>query len=479
MQHKNSLAKPASRLFPDSQAIPLDTVEVLVMATVLQTNKNAIPPMKEMTVLQSYFRATLVAISVTTCLPFGMAQQNAPAGADSPVTLGAVRPGNLVLPQISIQIGGEANAGQIIQADLQLADIAAPPSNAAAASQAAEADRQLGQGVDFDAWTAAGVRYVLRGVVNGPNGQAELFDAASRQRLFGKTYQNAGEGRRLAHKISDDVMQAVTGGPGIFSSRIALLTGQATGKREVAVMDADGANLTVLTSENAIVATPAWGRGGNEIFFTSYSDNNPDLYAITLNRQRFPVSRRPGLNTSPNWSEAAGRLALTLSKDGNTEIYTMAADGGNLARLTNNQSADTAPAWSPDGTQIAFTSDESGLPQIYVMSANGSNRRRVSPGGYSDSPSWSPDGQKLAYVKRESGGFNIYVLDLKSGQNSQITNGGDNWEPSWAPNSRHLVFAGTRGGQRNIYLVNTETKQAKQLTKQGTFSSPVWGPLLP
>jgi len=435
-----------------------------------------------MPVFNWFSRATLVAISisVTACAWSQNGKSATKAGSDAggAVSIGAVRPGNLVLPQISIQIGGDAAAGQVIQGDLQLADIASAPTNGAAAADAAAKDRQAQQGIDYNAWTAAGVSYVLRGVVNGASGQAELYDVASHQRVFGKNYQNAGDARRLAHKISDDAMLAISGAPGIFSSRIALLTGAASGKREVAVMDADGGNLAVLTSENAIVATPAWGRNGNEIFFTSYRDNNPDLYAISLNRQRSPVSRRPGLNTSPSWSQAAQRLALTLSKDGNSEIYTMNADGTGLARLTQNSAADTAPAWSPDGSQIAFTSDDTGMPEIYVMGANGSGRRKVSPGGYCDSPAWSPDGQKLAYVKRENGGFNIYVLDLKSGNNSRITNGGDNFEPSWAPNSRHLVFASNRSG-RNLFLVNTQTKQAKQLTKQGTFSSPEWGPVLP
>lgn len=429
--------------------------------------------------LYRFSRATLVAISISAVSYAWSQPKAADSSGRSPVSLGAVRPGNLVLPQISIQIGGEPSTGQTIQKSLELADVASPPTNSQAVSEAAAKDRQLQQVIDYDAWTAAGVTYVLRGIANGAAGEAELYDVASRQRVFGKKYQNAGDAQRLAHRIADDAIQAISGGPGIFSSRIAVLTGPASGKRELAVINPDGGDLGVLTSENAIVAAPSWGRGGNEIYYTSYKDNNPDLYGITLDGRRRVVSRRPGLNTSPSWSEAAQRLAVTLSKDGNTEIYTMGADGGSLARLTNNPSADTSPSWSPDGSQVAFTSDDAGLPQIYIMSANGSNRRKVSNQGYCDSPAWSPDGKKLAYVKREEGGFNVYVMDIASGTSVRITNGGDNMEPAWAPNSRHLVFAGTRGSGRNLYLVNTETKQAKQLTTQGNFSSPVWGPLLP
>ncbi len=426
-----------------------------------------------------FSRATLVAISISAVTCAWSQASSAKPSAQSPVSLGSVRPGNLVLPQISIQVGGEQAVGPVIQKSLELADVASAPTNSQAVTDAAAKDRQIQQGIDYDAWTAAGVTYVLRGVANGASGESELYDVASRQRVFGKKYQNAGDAQRLAYRMADDAIQAITGAPGIFSSRIAVLTGPASGKRELAVINPDGNSLGVLTSENAIVATPAWGRGGNEIYFTSYKDNNPDLYSVTLDRQRRAVSRRPGLNTSPAWSESAQRLAVTLSKDGNTEIYSMGADGTGLARLTNNPAADTSPSWSPDGAQVAFTSDDAGLPQIYIMSSSGSGRRKVSNQGYCDSPSWSPDGKKLAYVKREEGGFNIYVMDIGSGSSVRITNGGDNMEPAWAPNSRHLVFAGTRGGARNLFLVNTETKQAKQLTTQGNFSSPVWGPLLP
>src|SRR5690606_41331503 len=67
------------------------------------------------------------------------------------------------------------------------------PSNAEAVNAAAANDRQVQQGIDFDAWAAAGITYVLRGVANGASGQAELYDVASRQRVFGKQYQRSEE----------------------------------------------------------------------------------------------------------------------------------------------------------------------------------------------------------------------------------------------------------------------------------------------
>ena len=47
--------------------------------------------------------------------------------------------------------------------------------------------------------------------------------------------------------------------------------------------------------------------------------------------------------------EAQARIALDSNRDGNSEIYVMDADGGNLQRLTNHPDGDFHPSWSPDG----------------------------------------------------------------------------------------------------------------------------------
>lgn len=397
-------------------------------------------------------------------------------------SMGAVRPSNLVLPQLAVSSfsgSGQASVvGQLVQQDLMLADIASKPTNAAAVAAAMEQDRKTAS-VNVDAWASAGINYVVRGSYTGSEGQAELYDIASKQRVLGKSYSGSGasSAAALAHKIADDIMLELTKSPGIFSSQVCFLLERGRNK-EVGVADADGAGLRQLTSENAIVASPCFGKGGTEVYYTSYRDNNPDLYGMTLSGSRFEISRRPGLNTAPSWSEASGRLAVSLSKDGNCEIYSMTRNGGGLARLTTSPDADTAPDWSPDGSQIAFTSDRDGTPQIFVMDSSGGGEHRLTSGGYFDSPSWSPDGKKIAYVAREGGEFNIYYANLGGGPAVQLTRGQrDNDSPTWGPDSKHIIFSSNRGGGRDLYLMNVDTKVAHQITHGAGASSPSWGPL--
>ncbi len=402
-----------------------------------------------------------------------------PAQRATAQDLGAIRPSNLTLPQFAVsEFRGSPVVGEVVARDLALADVAAPPAQPQLAEDARAKDRQAGT-VDFEGWTAAGVHYVLRGQVAGASATAELYDIASNQRIMGKSYSGvrAGEERRLAHQIADDIITALTNRPGIFSSYICALLDTGGGNREIVIMEPDGGAIRQLTNENALLATPAWGKNGAEIYFTSYRDNNPDLIGITLRGHRFEISRRPGLNTSPAWCEAIQRLAVSLSKDGNSEIYTMTRDGRDLVRLTVDPGADTAPDWNPDGSQIVFTSDREGRPQIFVMSADGSSPTRISRGNYCDSAVWSPDGTRIAYVVREGGEFNIIVHEVATGQVTQLTRGqGANREPSWAPDSRHIVFESDRGGRRGLYIMDIGVRVAHPLVI-GPYSAPAWGPL--
>ena len=50
-------------------------------------------------------------------------------------------------------------------------------------------------------------------------------------------------------------------------------------------------------------------------------------------------------DSSPSWSPDGKRIVFMSKRDGNTEVYVMDADGGNLQNLTNNPGGDSGPAW--------------------------------------------------------------------------------------------------------------------------------------
>lgn len=142
-------------------------------------------------------------------------------------------------------------------------------------------------------------------------------------------------------------------------------------------------------------------------------------------------------------------LAFASIQNGNSDIYTMRADGSELTNLTNNPAFDGNPFWSPDGKQIAFVSDRSGSAQIYLMSADGSNSIQLTNGegnsafDMNGSFSWSPDGQKLIFANKLPGeqGWKLYVMDINDKTSSAVTNeSGVYLRPAWSPDGEHIAF---------------------------------------
>lgn len=338
--------------------------------------------------------------------------------------------------------------------------------------------------IDFVPWLSAGFdllvlgEYELRG--EELTLEFRLFDVVGKKLLTVKRYLGKEKDlRRFAHAFSDEVLLALTGVRGSFSSKIVYVSTQ-TGSKEIWQMDWDGHAPQQMTRNRSITISPDVSPDGREILFTSYKRGNPDLYKRAFSSTvEVPVSTQRGLNITGSWSPDGSKIALALSKDGNTEIYTINRDGSAPKRLTVSHGANVSPAWSPDGAMIAFVSDRLGKPQVYLMDANGGNVRRISPNGsYSVNPAWSPDGAKIAYA-RSAGGFQIFTVNADGSGHTQLTSEGSNERPRWSPDGRLIVFSSRRGGAEAIYVMRADGSGQTRVSKSGGNSShPVWTPQL-
>ena len=90
----------------------------------------------------------------------------------------------------------------------------------------------------------------------------------------------------------------------------------------------------------------------------------------------------------------AGRIAFIRGGD----VYTAAANGTGVKRLTATPAVESTPKWSPDGKVLAFVRNRA----IYTMPAAGGRAVKRYNG---TSPSWSPDGRFLAFIGKASTGW--------------------------------------------------------------------------
>jgi Tol biopolymer transport system component len=105
-------------------------------------------------------------------------------------------------------------------------------------------------------------------------------------------------------------------------------------------------------------------------------------------------------------------------------ITSLDVDTGETLDLTQDAAFDRDPSWSPDGTQIAFASNRDGDPEIYVMAADGGSPRQLTHNArWPDMcPSWSPDGSHILFTSIRQGNayFSLHIMDADGSNEHQV-----------------------------------------------------------
>lgn len=451
----------------------------------------------------SPIRSLYLALIFLHCITYTLAQPETTTPdieiSETPIQAASLTPTTIAIPPFQI-IGQTKNITPATLPDIIYNDLETFSNFQRARNQQFVIEthqRDLRKGntdtIDFAEWQRLGAEFVLKGTIqlleNGQiEAQCQLFDVTYGVRAFGYAYENQSLAttRNLAHQVSDHIVESVFPDTiPIAQTKILFIAPVETHRvKEVFLMDADGYNVRQLTKDKSLAATPCWGMNGTEIYYTSYKDVNPDLCGFQLRTEKtWFVSRRPGLNVSADWNQPIERIAITLGRDGNSEIYTMARSGHNrtLKRLTFHPGIDSSPSWNPAGNQIVFQSDRTGRPHIWKMESNGANATRLTrQGTYNDSPVWSPLGDKIAFVSRDQGRFDIYTMRIDGTDLRQITFGpASSEDPSWAPDGRHIIFSSNRSGQYNLYIVRSDGTNLVKLPGTGVRQSPAWSPQKP
>jgi TolB protein len=361
-------------------------------------------------------------------------------------------------------------------APLAEADLIARPTDAAA--------------IRYQDWRVLGVSDLVIGRVLQPapdryEVQFQLFDVFRSRQLTGYSIPaRPDELRRVAHRISDLIYEALTGEPGAFDTRIAYVTSEkgANGKQySLQVADSDGYNpRTVLRSPQPLMS-PSWSADGQQLAYVTFEGRKAAIYIQNVGTgARREVAAFEGINGAPAWSADGRKLALTLSRDGNPELYLLHLADNRLQRLTNNAAIDTEPAWAPDGNQLVFTSDRGGAPQLYRLDIRTGRAERLTfEGNYNAGADFSPDGRRLTLVHREGRHYRIGVLDLESRRLRILTDGSLDEAPSFAPNGSMIIYATSVGGRGVLVAVSADGRFRQRLTLSGgDVREPVWSPVL-
>ena len=328
-----------------------------------------------------------------------------------------------------------------------------------------------GPPMEYGSWAQIGANLVIKGAIQASRSSVTLemylFDVATGTQLLAKRYTGkAKDAKRMIARFTNDVLQAVTGEPGVFGSNIIYVSGSRSDKSiamsALGLDESDG----LAASKNGPNDQPTIGFGGQ----TAWTRRNGRKWELVSNGR---TVHSGDTVFTPAFSPS-GTLVAGLSGRTSTNLYSFS--GRTKTQITSGGSIEISPTFAPDG-RMAYVSNQGGGAGIYVSSGTGPGRR-ISPGGTSTDPAWSPKGDKIAFVYRQR---DICVMNPDGSGVVQLTNQGSNYHPSFSPDGRMIVFSSTRAGGNKLFVMsaNGDRQQPLMTEGDGQGSLPSWTPVMP
>lgn len=329
----------------------------------------------------------------------------------------------------------------------------------------------------WPAWFNIGAHYLIKGVITpGAKGldlEFRLYNITEKRAMTVKGQSQSAvprDGlRRAVHTFANGVIEAVTGTPGIFGSRIVVTRKKENHERVIESMEMDGSGLSTVVANGSINMFPRISSKG--VLYTSFLPGIPQLY---VGKKRITHDDREyrGAQFSPDGK----RIVASVDIDGQSDLVLLDPEtGAETLRLTDSEWDEVSPSWSPDGRRVAFVSSRTGRPQIHVINADGTGERRLTMAGqYNTTPRFGPNGL-IVFAGMDEFVLDLFTVDL-AGNITRLTQGqGSNKDPCWSPDGRYLAFVSDRAGKWRVWIMTQDGRYQFPITdKVDTWAQPDW-----
>jgi TolB protein len=235
---------------------------------------------------------------------------------------------------------------------------------------------------------------------------------------------------------------------------------------------------------------PNWTRDGRAFLFNREGRINRlavDGMVSTVLDTGFATRCNNDHGISPDGTQLA--ISDNSQEDHNSLVYIVPIAGGTPRRITQ-KSPSYWHGWSPDGKTLAFVGQRNGDFDIYTIPAAGGEETRLTTAkGLDDGPEYSPDGKYIYFNSERTGHMQIWRMKADGSEQEQVFSDDlNNWFPHISPDGQWMVFltyeADVTGHPENkdvmLRLMSLADKKITLLAKlfggQGTMNVPSWSP---
>ena len=295
---------------------------------------------------------------------------------------------------------------------------------------------------------------------SNPGGDDQLFSLVLGQ----ATPVQLTSGNGAGFRNSDDFDIDSSGSQVVFVSDQDITGGNATLVPNVFIAATDGSTVTQVTALTAgAVSNPGISGDGSTIVFTSSEDltggnplNDTQIFSISADGSNLAqVTMGTTAADEIVISNDGGRIAFIdssdpfgMNADGSRELFVINTDGSNHMQLTSSAADSQTPRISDDGGYIVFASagdlglgeNVDGQPEVYVAYGDGTGLTRITD---SDSASGRPFNSSSPAVDISGNG-------------------------AWITFMSYGDFVGRNNGTYTVFWANLDGSEIQQLLREET-----------
>src|SRR5688572_4892836 len=162
------------------------------------------------------------------------------------------------------------------------------------------------------------------------------------------------------------------------------------GNSEIYLMNRDGSDVRRLTNNPAIDGSPTWSPTGTQIAFTSERTGSPQVYVMNVDGSGVRRISSESYADRATWSPAPfNEIAYSARTGPGFDIKILNIGSGETRQITFGEGTNESPVWAPNGRHLAFMSTRQGRSQIFTVARDGRNLRQITRDGNNTTPHWS------------------------------------------------------------------------------------------
>lgn len=268
------------------------------------------------------------------------------------------------------------------------------------------------------------------------------------------------------NNISDAIYKYLFAEKSFFNEKLTFVQ-KSNGKYILSVANYDGNNKKDVLVSTKPILSPDISNDGRLLTYVSFEDVRPAIFLHNIStKKRIKITNFKGVHSDPKFSKDDNKIIMSLSKDGDADLYTYDINKKMLSKITNELGNEVSPEWA-DNESFLFSSDKLGAPNVYYFNRKNNKTKKIFKSeNYTLSPIYNNNHTFAVYM---SGGFyGIIKKDNESKKEDNIIKDFYIESPSISKNGTLIVYATKENDKYILKFIDTNGNDIYTLRYQNS-----------